>query len=173
MTDPPEQNARSPEATRAEKEARLWQSLLVVLLVAILVIGTIAVTQRAWNRGASRTAGTPAAVNDPAALGLPRVEVAVELQSVANRIQAAWKRDGAAPASLERLPPDEDDPPPDPDSPSRRDPPLDLWGRPYRLERTVAGGRTVLALTTWGSDGEPGGEGSEQDVVMEIAAPPE
>ena len=174
MTVPPERSPDSPEATRAGSRPRPRNDLLVVILVLVLVAGTIFVTQATRKRRLSRPpAAPPEAVNDPAALGLPALEVALELQSVASRIQAAWKRDGAPPASLEGLPPDEDDPPPDPDSPSRRDPPLDAWGRPYRLERSVRDGGTVLTLTTYGSDGEAGGEGDEQDLVMEIAAPAE
>ncbi len=142
----------------------------MLIVVVILAVGTVLLTQEVRKRRVARSpAGAPApTVDGPEALGLPAMEVAIELQSVANRILAAWKLDGVPPTSLDGLPPDEDDPPESPDSPSRTDPPLDLWGRPYRLERSETDGRAMLTLTTYGSDGVPGGLGGDQDVMMEI-----
>ena len=173
--EPPERDARDPaEATRAENEPRPTSGLFVLIVVVILAVGTVLLTQEVRRRRMARSppAGTPEpTVDSPAALGLPSMEVAVELQSVANRIRAAWKRDDAPPASLDGLPADEEDPPGSPDSPSLRDPPLDFWGRPYRLERSETDGRPMLTLITHGSDGVPGGVGDEQDLLMEIGAP--
>ncbi len=172
--EPPEQRARDPaEATRAANKPPPTKGLFVLIVVVILAVGTVLLTQEVRKRRVARSpAGAPApTVAGPEALGLPAMEVAIELQSVANRILAAWKRDGVPPTSLDGLPPDEDDPPESPDSPSRRDPPLDLWERPYRLERSATDGRAMLTLTTYGSDGVPGGVGGEQDLLMEIGAP--
>ncbi len=173
MTEPPERDARdSAAATRAENEPRSTSGLFVLIVVVILAVGTLLLTREVQRRMVGAPAGTlEPAVDSPTALGLPSMEVAVELQSVANRIRAAWRRDGAPPTSLDGLPADEEDPPESPDSPSRRDPPLDFWERPYQLERSETDGRAMLTLITHGSDGVPGGVGDEQDLLTEIGAP--
>lgn len=174
MSDPPERDRRSPEVTRAEDEPRSVRSVLVIVALVVILAGTIFVTLEVRRRrmGGRPEAGTSSRrIDDPASLGLPSMAVAAEIQSVAHRIASAWERDGKPPDGLDALPPDDDDPPANPDSPAKLDPPLDYWRHPYVLRRSEGENGVVLTLLSYGSDGAPGGTGDAQDLEMEIRAP--
>ncbi len=144
------------------------KSRAFLLFVLLVVVATVFVTREVRRRKGPRV---PEGGSPPEAGELPRIEAMTELQSVANRIRAAWRRSGAPPVSMRGLPPDEDDPPAGGNSPAGLDPPLDLWGHPYLLERSESEGRVVLSLVSLGSDGARRGTGNAQDLWMEIEAP--
>ena len=166
---PGDREDQDPAATLAENEIKPAYSLAVAIAVLFLVVGTVFLTCEVRKRQAGREAAR--APSTPEALGLPSMEIAVEIQTVANRILAAWRRDGSPPADLHGLPPDDQDPPSRQDSPARRDPPIDLWGRAYLLSRSENEDGPMLTVFTQGSDGAPGGVNDEQDVFVEIVAP--
>ncbi len=79
---PPERDARDPAAaTRAENEPRPTSGLFVLIVVVILAVGTVLLTQEVRQRRMAKSpAGTPEEAGDnPAPLGLPSMEVAIEI----------------------------------------------------------------------------------------------
>ena len=149
-------------------------SLLLVVVVTLLVAATLFVTQAVRKRSAQRSPTAPREDDQSLPGGLVSMEAAAELQIVAHRIRAAWRRDGEPPTSTDGLPPDEDTDPANRPSPASLDPPLDLWGRRYILRRSeTEDSNVLLSVVSLGSDGLPGGAGIAQDLSMDIAAPRE
>ncbi len=158
-------SSESPSSPPARESARSSGLLAtVVVVLALAAIAATLVTRSRLRRDAEESRGSPASGFVPLS-----IEAAAELQSVATRIEIAWRTTGAPPRGLRGLPADDESGLAT--ARSAADPPVDRWGKEYVWVRDESEGRDGWRLTSLGADGEPGGVGSDQDLSLWVFPP--